>query len=332
MKKSLIALAVLAASGAAMAQSSVTLYGVLDIYYGSVNNDAAGVSLTQNVLDSASLNGNRWGLRGSEDLGGGLNAIFKLESGFNLDTGASAQGGLLFGRNAYVGFTGGFGEVRLGRVATPYDDVSGASDAAFDSNFAPMNNVFRSTGYTVRANNAIYYQSPSMSGFSAAVSYALGENKTTTVGAGSLTSLNVAYAGGPLGVQLGYQTEKTTGAAVEREFLRLGATYAFGPATVKATYGRADNIGAVNGADATDWQLGVDYAVSSALTVSASVASSDDNAAAGDFERKGYGLGAKYTLSKRTFFYGGYESDKTTKTATPDAKHSIFVLGVQHRF
>jgi predicted porin len=283
-------------------------------------------------MAAGAVNGSRWGVKGAEDLGGGLKAVFNFTGGFNSDSGSAAQGGLLFGRYAYVGFTGGFGEVRLGRSATPFDDVSGSSDAVLDSAIAPMNNVFKSTGYTIRTDNTVFYQAPDFGGISGAISYALGENKTATVDAGSTTSLNLTYAGGPLGVQFAYQTEKATGAATAKEFTRLGATYAFGPAVLKATYGKAGNIGAVSGADATDWQLGADYVMTDTLVLSGSVATSSDNATAGDFTRKGFGLGAKYSLSKRTFFYGGYEADTTTKTGVADAKHSVLAAGVQHRF
>ena len=343
MKKSLIALAVLAASGAAMAQSSVTLYGWADVYFGSVKTEAAGASLTQTVLNSGGVNGSRWGLKGSEDLGGGLSANFDFQAGFNMDNGAgSSTTATAFSRQSWVGLSGGFGAVRLGRTTTAYDDVSGASNAALDSVLAPMGSVFKSTGYTGRPNNTIYYQAPSMSGFSGALSYSLGEDKTAAADASSTTSLNLTYAGGPLGVQLGYQTEKpanpvVVGFAETKKFTRLGATYAFGPATLKATYGRAQNIGNVSGADATDWQLGVDYNVSPAFMVSGSVATSSDNdtqkAISADESRRGYGLAVKYTLSKRTFLYGGYESDTTDKTgATADSKHSVFALGLNHKF
>lgn len=350
MKKSLIALAVLAASGAAMAQSSVTAYGWADVYFGSVKTEtAAAGSLTQTVLNSAGVNGNRWGLKGSEDLGGGLSANFDFQAGFSIDTGASgtltgsaAASPAAFSRQSWVGLAGGFGAVRLGRTTTPYDDVSGASDAALDSVLAPMGSVFKSTGYTARPNNTIYYQAPTMSGFSGALSYSLGEDKTAAADASSTTSLNLTYAAGPLGVQFGYQTEKpanpvAVGFSDSKNFTRLGATYAFGPATLKATYGRAQNIGNVSGADATDWQLGVDYQVSDAFMVSGSVANSSDNdtqkAISADESRRGYGLAVKYTLSKRTFLYGGYESDTTDKTgATADSKHSVFALGLNHKF
>ncbi|MDO9203061.1 MAG: porin, partial [Hydrogenophaga sp.] len=112
MKKSLIALAVLAASGAAMAQSSVTLYGIADV----VIHKDKGASA---ALASGGVSGSRLGFKGTEDLGGGLKANFVLEQGLQLDTGAIGDGtaktaGQAFSRQSYVGLSGGFGEVKLG--------------------------------------------------------------------------------------------------------------------------------------------------------------------------------------------------------------------------
>lgn len=338
MKKSLIALAVLAASGAAMAQSSVTLYGIADIFLGSVKTEAAGVSLTNTVLNSGAVNGSRWGMKGSEDLGGGLKANFDYQAGINLDTGAgTSTTATAFSRQSWVGFSGGFGAVRLGRTTTPFDDVSGASDAVFDSALAPMNSVFRSTGYSARQSNMMYYQAPTFGGFSGAISYALGEDKTAATSATSTTSLNLTYGAGPLALQLGYQVEdkvNATAASADAKFTRLGASYNFGVATAKATYGKVNNVAGVNGYDATDYQLGVDFPVSPVLTLSASYAKSTDSNPTNVFEstRKGYGIGAAYTLSKRTFLYGGLESDTATVANASDNKHTVFAVGVQHRF
>src|SRR5512141_1736497 len=116
MKKSLVALALMGAfSGAAFAQSNVTLYGILDVNiqrndpkegtcYATVSGVGTPVSCgTTTGINGGHQSGNRWGVRGSEALGGGLNAIFTLESGFNIDTGTSGQGGRLFGRQAWAG-------------------------------------------------------------------------------------------------------------------------------------------------------------------------------------------------------------------------------------
>src|SRR5690606_10200795 len=114
MKKSLLALAVLGTfSGAALAQSSVTIYGVADA--GIAYTDNGNPAGEQWSVESGQQSGSRLGFKGTEDLGGGLSAIFTLESGFNLDNGTSAQGGRLFGRQAWVGLNGGFGTVKLGR-------------------------------------------------------------------------------------------------------------------------------------------------------------------------------------------------------------------------
>ena len=334
MKKSLIALAVLAASGAAMAQSTVTLYGVIDAYVGSAKTDNGLVngSVTQTVLNGGNFNGNRWGLKGTEDLGGGLKANFQLENGFNIDNGSLGQGGLMFGRQAWVGLSGGFGAAKVGRVYTAYDDVNGQFNGAFDSGFSPSGNVMKSTGYASRANNGLRYETPALGGLTAALTYGLGENAAPGVDAGSNTALNVAFASGPISASLGYQVEKANGNAESVKFTRLGAGYDLGMAFLKASYGKVENMAAVSGADATEYQLGVDVPVGAALTLSASYAKSDDNAKAGDASRKGFGIAAKYTLSKRTFAYAGYERDTTEKANTADLTNSLFGVGVQHRF
>ena len=335
MKKSLIALAVLAASGASFAQSNATVYGLADIWFGSVKtDDGVGNSVTNTKLDSGGVNTSRWGLKGSEDLGGGLKANFLLEQGFFLDNGASKVAGQTFSRYAYVGFSGGFGEIKLGKTGTAYDDVSGASDAVFDSALAPMNNVFVSVNYSWTPPNSIYYATPTFGGFNAAISYSLGEDKTPTTGASSITSLNAAYAAGPLGVHFGYQVEDVATSSNDTKYMRLGATYDFGVATAKATYGKVNNVGNLDGRDATDFQIGVDFPVSSVLTLSGSYAKSDDNNNAGVYEqsRKGWGFAAAYTLSKRTFLYGGYNTNSFSQQNASDAKLDILAVGVQHRF
>jgi predicted porin len=334
MKKSLVALAVLAASGASFAQSNVTLYGLADIWFGSVKttNGVTGASVTNTKLDSGGVNSSRWGLKGSEDLGGGLKANFVLEQGFSIDSG-SATAGQAFSRYSYVGFSGGFGEVKLGKTGTAYDDVSGASDAVFDSALSPMNHVLKSAmDYTWNPANSIYYQAPTMGGFSGALSYSLGENKTATLGASSITSFNLTYGAGPLAAQLGYQKEDVNTSSNDTSYTRLGGSYNFGVATAKLTYGKVSNVANVSGADTTEYQVGADFPVSAALTVSASYAKSDDNATAGNQSRKGYGIAAAYTLSKRTFLYGGYNANKLSNAGAGDDKVDILAVGVQHKF
>jgi len=326
MKKSLIALAVLAASGAAMAQSSVTLYGIADLWVGTAKSTG---SDRVTLMESGGVNGSRWGLKGSEDLGGGLKANFDLQAGISLDTGAgTSTSATAFSRQSWVGFSGGFGAVRLGRTTTPYDDVSGAADAVFDSALAPANSVFLSTKYSGRQNNMFYYQAPTFGGISGAFSYSLDEKSAAN---DETTSMNLTYAGGPLGLHLAFQNQQNSGRTYDIDFLRLGGSYNFGMATLKANYGEAKNYMA-KGNKTKDFQIGVDVPMGSALTLSASYAHSDDNAAAGDANRDGFGIGAAYTLSKRTFLYGGLRHNEVDNKTAADVKTDVIAIGVQHRF
>ena len=304
MKKSLIALAVLGAvAGAAQAQSAVTLYGVVDL----VLHKDKGVSA---ALTSGGVSGSRWGVKGSEDLGGGLKANFLLEQGFDASTGTTAAG-VLFGRQAYVGLSGGFGEVKFGNVYTAYDDISGATNPVFDSVLAPTN-VWASTGYVSNPKNNMYFATPTMGGVSAALSTNLKEGGTD-----QSTAFNVQYNGGPVYAGLGYQ--KDTTAAGDTKFTRLNGSYDLGAAKILAGYG---NVKA-GSAKTTDLSIGADVPLSSALTLSAGYASSK---ADGAERATGLGVGVAYSLSKRTTVYGGFLD---TKNAGPDTRYGV---GLKHTF
>ena len=321
MKKSLIALAVLAASGASFAQSNATLYGKVDVWFGSV---ASTGQPTQTRLDDGGVGGSRWGVKGSEDLGGGLKANFLLETGFDATTGAGAGG---MNRYSYVGFSGGFGEVKLGQVGTAYDDINGNGHDVFDSAVGSYVGVWK--GYTGTGKNEIYYATNDYSGISGAVSYALGEDKTNALSASNVTSMHVKYAGGPLYVGLGYQQEKSQGSVTpDLKSTRVNASYDFGVAKLVGDVGHVSQ----GDASANQWTIGGYMPVSAALTLSAGYSKSTDNAAAGDAVRKGYALGAAYSLSKRTLVYAAYHNDTTTPKAGSDTTTKITAVGVQHNF
>ena len=357
MKKSIIALAVLAASaasGIASAQSTVTLYGLADVYVGSTTTKqspvgGASTSLRQTVINSGGFNGSRFGLKGSEDLGGGLKANFVLEGGYDISTGAAnsyvspynftnAGAGVTsnatFGRNAWVGLSSGFGEVKLGNMWTPYDEVKGSGAGAFDANiFAPAaNDVWLSNGHQANPGNAIYYSTPNVGGLSAAGMVSLGENKGTTVKAGGIGSINVQYAGGPLAAAFAYQVERQgnlTGSNPNKvKFTQLNGSYNLGVAKLLAAYG---NVKVAND-KVNEFQIGVEVPLGSVLTVSGGFASSKTKLSiGGDTKRSGFGLAAKYDISKRTFLYTGLQLAKETD-ATGEAKINTFAAGVQHKF
>ncbi|MFN3717198.1 MAG: porin, partial [Thiobacillus sp.] len=207
MKKSLIAAAALAASGAVFAQSSVQIYGVADVWAGSKTVKENGTKLypeSQTGLFDGGVSGSRFGFKGTEDLGGGLKAEFTLEQGFELDSGRQAESGKAFNRQAWIGLAGGFGAVKLGRAYTAFDDVSGAASSVFDSALAPINNIFVSTWASSRVDNTIRYETPAFNGFSGAFSYSFGEDKTATTSASELYALSGKYENGPLMLGAGY--------------------------------------------------------------------------------------------------------------------------------
>ena len=345
MKKSLIALAVLASTGA-MAQSSVTLYGIIDVNLQSTK--VAGIRTNQ--IESGGVSGSRFGLKGSEDLGGGLKALFVLESGFSADTGAgnvtrNAAGVVtssnIFNRQSYVGLAGGFGEVRIGNSSTAFDDIAIATNPLADSILSPANLIFNNN-YVSRPGNTIYYATPSFGGLTAAASYSLGENKNTANNPGSSTgvaSFNVQYAGGPVYASLGYQEDKrvtatpaviaaTPGAAYKNTL--LNASYDFGVAKLLGSYEREVTA---NETKTNQYQIGVDFPVTTALVLSTGYAWSKDklNGTDGD-KRTAVALGATYSLSKRTSIYTGLNYGESKTTAGVKTKADIYAIGVRHAF
>ena len=385
MKKTLIAFAALSAiAGMAQAQSTVTIYGLLDGNIQSLKTSVAGSgaqagtiqNLTQAKIDAAGLNGSRWGIRVSEDLGGGLAVVGNLESGFNLDTGSSAQGGLLFGRRANVGLSGGFGTVTIGRNSSSYDDVSAdhamMEQTIFDpSNINNGNSAAAATalraaatpaamvtaslpflaarntawiGYNTRFNNSIKYNTPNFSGFSGSFMYALGEDKTTAVGASRTISANIKYANGPLVVSGGYQSEGITRTATTSPSLDnmlISASYDLGVAKIGAGYNVAKYKDVAPGVSLDSQK---EYNLSVAVPFGATVLSAGYARSKGnDFgTSSGYGIQALYSLSKRTTLYTGVQSTKgydrlTSAVLLASPTSSIgntttYGVGMRHRF
>ena len=234
MKKTLIAVAVFGAyAGIASAQSSVTLYGVGDAVMERV--EGAG---TMHRISSGGLNGSRFGLRGVEDLGGGLKAVFQFESGFGIDDGTQSQGiaaasasnvfvpltqttstTRLFGRQAFVGLQTGFGTVRLGRQYTPAGviadakignktfDVLTVAGSIFGGSVYTAGTSYRSGGgVAYRTDNAVTYMAPTMGGlnFSAQYSHGLNGADGQSAKGGKHYGVSAGYTAGPIDVNVGY--------------------------------------------------------------------------------------------------------------------------------
>jgi predicted porin len=311
MKKTLIALAVLAASGAAMAQSSVTLYGIADLWVGKTKGQ-------DTVLGNGGISTSRLGFKGSEDLGGGLSAIFTFEQKLQLtDGGTNAP--TTFDRQAIVGFTGGFGTVKLGRGWNAMDDVFGLSNSGFDS--ALSANATWLNSYNGAANAQLYYATPEFAGFTAAVSTQLKGNAT----AGKLSAFNVTYATGPIAVALGYEKDEANG---DQKGTMINGSYDLGMAKLLASYYNTDNTGGIAGAEVNSFQLGADVPLSSALTLSVGYASSKPKGGESD---SGFGVAASYSLSKRTSIYAGVRAE-SRKASNAKADGDFYALGVRHAF
>lgn len=330
MKKSLIALAVLGSlAGVAQAQSSVTLYGLVDVWAGRVKSGAPGAETSTTQLTSGGLASSRWGVQGSEDLGGGLKAIFKLEQGFDASNGTAQRAGSAFDRQSWVGLEGGFGQVQIGNVWSAFDDIFYIGNSIFDSGaFSPAYQVLSVGGYQDRPRNAVRYTTPNFGGFSATVSHALDE---AAAASRDQTDFNLQYAAGPLTAAFAYQLQRensTVTAGEDQKFTYFTAAYDLGVAVLKGGVGSTRQVFATK---TNDWQIGADFPLSSALTLSTGYAASKDKDGS-ETKRDSFSVGALYALSKRTSTYAAFTKSKEKDPTGTIDKDTRFGLGIQHKF
>ena len=237
MKKSLLALAVLGAfAGAAQAQSSVTIYGLLD--YGISHNSNANAAGENRTSMGAATQSSRWGVTGTEDLGGGMNAFFRLEGQLFADTGDIDGGTQLFKRAANVGLAGGFGTVTLGRQTDPFYIAYAGGDTRpsnlTGSSLQPFVNAATRTNIAALwVNNGLSYTTPNFNGFKATAYYAFGEEAGDSA-AGKQQGLAANYAAGPLTANVGFVQaySKTAGVNYGQKVGQawtVNGGYTFGP-------------------------------------------------------------------------------------------------------
>lgn len=215
----------------AHAQSSVSLYGVIDT---SIEVTNPGSSWTPR-MDSGAYRGSRIGLRGAEDIGNGTRILFELESGFSSADGTLSTAGTLFNRQAWLGVGARWGEVRVGRQYSPiYIPFKGQLDAFGAGTIASgLNNLSKITPYT---NNGITYISPDLYGFTTTIMAALRDSGTGNGLGGSYETL--AYRYGPL--RISYAHQQTTGSTGLRSNLG-GVSYRLGKATTFLSFFNGDN-------------------------------------------------------------------------------------------
>jgi predicted porin len=318
MKKSLLALAVLSAfAGAASAQSSVTLSGGIDAAIQRVNggwNMSTGNSGRTNFT-----------LSGREDLGGGMAAFFAMNYRFNQGTGQSTTTSTAtsFWRQTWIGLSGGFGDVRLGRMLPVLQEFNGGFDPFGTETVGSTHSGGLNAGLAgnARLNNAIYYRSPSLGGLQVHANIAAADQNDVAGGAFTSTGerpigLGAQYAAGPLKLVAAYdrntRDQKTKG---------IYGSFALGATTLMAQYENGD-VSAT--ADQTVYSIGARVAMGAA-TLKAGYRNNSDA------EQKKLGLGVDYNLSKRTVVYADMAKQSGDGYSTA-AKKTQFDMGIWHKF
>ena len=357
MKKTLLALAVLAASGAAFAQSSVTLFGVVDATLAFGRGD---VSNLQRLTNSG-YNSSRLGFKGTEDLGGGMNASFWLEAGLNNDDGTGAATnvnnqavgafnatsganapvragtqGLTFNRRSTVSLGGGFGEVRLGRDYSPQFWNHTVYDPFGTNGVGTTQTLNSNIGgpVAVRTSNSIGYFLPgNLGGFNGQVQYYMGENASTGTKDGNGLALRAGYGAGPIAANLAYSNTKY--AAGDIKSTNVGASYDFGMAKVMGLYENVKN-GSLTG---KGFLAGVSAPIGAGEIRAAYSTYKTD--AAGDPKTNKFALGYVHNLSKRTALYttvarvtnsGGASQALNGAATSANGSSTGYDFGVRHSF
>lgn len=330
MKKITLAALIIAsfAAATAQAQSNVVVYGVVDLGLAKTS----GSSIVERENQAS-----RIGFKGTEDLGNGLKAIFNLESEFKADTGAQATANTLFDRQAWVGLTGNFGTVYLGRTKdlldgtlarvdpfNTYGVIGKINEPVMRGGQSP--NGPAAGGSVVgasRVSNSVTYNSPTFSGFVISGQVVASEIKDADSG----YSVVATYDMGPASAHAGYQkkVQAVANAAAEPTLWLVGGGYKFGPAKVTFDYSKADTDVAVNG-EFKSFLIGLAYDIGGgAIKASYVKQKQDSSLVSGKETAKAFGLGYDYPLSKRTAVYGYAGRDQFSDK-------SVYQLGMTHKF
>jgi predicted porin len=315
--------------GAASAQSNVTIYGIADA---GLVRDTGGAAGSVSRVSSGVGSGSRLGFKGKEDLGDGLSAFFQLENGYNIDTGSAGQGGLLFGRQAFVGLAGKYGAISLGRQYSPlYTTLRDVVDP-FEIGLA--GNVTNIIPGNTRVDNMVEYKTPRYAGFAADLAYGAGEAagnsaKNRTLGAA------LSYADGPFNVTLTNHIKGNADASDSARYSLLVAKYKVSRFSVDLAHGVTRGAA---GARSRDDMLGGTW-TEGAHTLLASYIRHDDQTSANKDARQ-WAAAYLYALSKRTDLYlsyghisnrngASYTVGNGTDTGTGNTGTDI---GIRHRF
>ncbi len=318
---------------AAIAQSTVTVYGVMDLNINVDQGSKAAGRLVQLSSGQTGQAGSRLGFKGVEDLGGGLSALFVLEAGILPDSGLSDQGGVLFGRTAIVGLSGSAGTLRLGRLSTPAWTVQTRIDPFAIGLAGDMSRLFGTTGR--RTDNTINYSSPTVNGVNVELAYAAGEQPGNAAKARQLGA-SASYEKGPLLLAASHHIANSNPsgllAPVKTKTSLLGAVYDFGPLAVHLAYDANRNGFALN---TRDLLIGVTIPVGQGK-VMADVIRKTDRVLA-DADARMAAIAYIHRLSARTSVYTSYShlsNDSKAKYQVELAGRSdtFYNVGMRHAF
>jgi predicted porin len=318
MKKTLIALAVagvVAAPAAFAATSNVDIYGKVRMSMDRVDIDGTGSQWQ--IEDRVS----RVGVKGSEDLGGGLKAIWQVEQGVAVDS-AGAFGGADL-RNTFVGLNGGFGTVLMGRHDTPYK-IAGSADLFADTiaDSQSSGGIIGYSGFDTRASNTVAYITPTMSGLHAAVALVPGEAAGTNAdGLADAYSMAAMYNNGPFNASLGYENYDNI---ADNHAMKVNVGYTMGNLKFGGTYEKQTRAAA--NLDAKNYLVSAAYGMGN-ITLMAQYGNRNSDTDAND--KKRFVVGAGYAFSKRTDAYLAYMNDNN---GTTTADVTGVTLGLNHSF
>lgn len=350
MKKSLLAAAITGTLAcAASAQSTVTLSGIVDAWVGQTTTRVGTApAITNTAIESGGGQASRWKLLGSEDLGGGLRATFLLDQGFALDTGnvsTVSASNIGFNRGAYLGLSGGFGEIRGGRMLSAYDALRGSTNHLYDSSgFASTGQVWGAgttaanglaavagSDYLARGNNTLMYITPKLGAFSGSVSFSADEGLSTASSAPRTLAGHVKYEAGPARIGYSYQTERyTTG---DNNFHLIAGNYDFGPVRMVGAIQRQTDERIVGDQNSNEWELGLDMPFGLATVAVGYASAVTKNTGTTVADAHGISLMGTYNLSKRTRLCTGYRKINVDRADGSSASHaSRWGMGVTHTF
>ncbi|GAP38612.1 porin [Piscinibacter sakaiensis] len=339
----LAAAALLGVAASAQAQSSVQTYGLFDVSAGQFQN--AGATKVRR-LDSGNLSTSYLGFKGTEDLGGGLRANFALETFFLADTGGASRVpgvDVFWARNAWVGLSGDFGALKLGRAGPPLFVSTLIFNAFGDSfGYSPSIRQYYNAPYGTPLigdsgwNNAITYSTPNVGGVSANLMMQLGEGAATAKGRN--VGANVLYFGGPLALTGAWQQVKAQGVLgrgiaafpgfQKQDAYQFGASYDFGVVKLFGQYG-VIKTDAFTDVKVTNAHLSASVPIGNGAVLASYGHSKIDTAGvANDPVSKMLTVGYDHFLSKRTDVYAIYMNDKYTRLSTGNT----FAVGIRHKF